>query len=167
MYMWHGVQVVGEPQWHLETQDAQTGAVMLSTAQVSAKPGGRRQLLEEVCLEGAKLTSEERDRLAVVVEAHANAFSVHEMDYKLTNALTHEMDYGLTNTLTHEIYNVPNAAKSGRAGMRKVTYNNTVHPTTGFSSVFLMFGRKRFLTDMFLEHREEEPESWTPQTWEG
>lgn len=51
-----GIQVTGDPQWHLEAQDAQTFAGILSTTLV-------------VCLESAKLTLEECDRLAMVLEA--------------------------------------------------------------------------------------------------
>lgn len=61
----------------------------------SVKPAGRRLLLEEVCLEGDKLTPEERERLVVVLEDHTDAFSHLERDYRLTT-LTHEIPTGDT-----------------------------------------------------------------------
>lgn len=52
------IQIVEGPQWHLEAQGAQIGVVTSSSARLSAKPKGRRQLLEGDCLKAAKLTSE-------------------------------------------------------------------------------------------------------------
>lgn len=63
-------QVAGEPHWHLEDQNAQTGVVALNSNRVLAEPEGRR-LLEEVCIEGYKLAPEECDRLVVVLKAHS------------------------------------------------------------------------------------------------
>lgn len=56
-----------------------SGAESLSTVWKKAEPGGGKQLLEEVCLEGAQLTEEKQKKLAVVLEAHARAFSPHDM----------------------------------------------------------------------------------------
>lgn len=56
VHLAHEVQVAGEPQWELESQNARTFVVTLSAAQVGAEPARGRRLLENICrLEDAQL----------------------------------------------------------------------------------------------------------------
>lgn len=87
IYLAQEVQSTIETQCHVEASDANAVEMMLSTAQVNPEVAEKRQLLEEVCLEGAKMSSEKCEQLATVLEAHTKAFSRHEIDYGFTTTL--------------------------------------------------------------------------------
>lgn len=54
------VQLARGSQWYMETPEVWNEAVTLNTVQMEVKPREGSQLLEELCLEGAQLTEQER-----------------------------------------------------------------------------------------------------------
>lgn len=80
--------------WCVVVSGAWSGALTLDEEKGESVSREGAQLLREVSLEGTQLTERQQADLAAVLEALAQAFSLHEANYELTSTLMYKIPTG-------------------------------------------------------------------------
>ncbi|XP_069840942.1 uncharacterized protein [Dendropsophus ebraccatus] len=103
------VEAIQEPSWHIKSTDMATTTLTLCQVRTEAVRTTGGQLLNEVHLEGAEMTPEEREKLVRVLGSHPNAFSRHEADFGKTQTLEHEIPIGDARPVRERYRQIPPA----------------------------------------------------------
>ncbi|XP_069800966.1 uncharacterized protein [Dendropsophus ebraccatus] len=103
------VEAIQEPSWHIKSTDMATTTLTLCQVRTEAVRTTGGQLLNEVHLEGAEMTPEEREQLVRVLGSHPNAFSRHEADFGKTQTLEHEIPTGDARPVRERYRQIPPA----------------------------------------------------------